>query len=604
MKISIRKRIIGFVLFCGIVVFASGFISLNGIRSLNEARGRVEKIEDLTNELVRREIDHLQWAQAAGEFMYTEDAVTVDAEKDFHRCALGRWYYGDGREEIENDHPELKPLLEKIEAPHERLHGSVEDIEKHLREGNRDRARQVYAEQAVAELRVVQGILHEIQQSLTEETGEIEGEAQKSVGRTRTTAIASMIVFVALIVAAGFLIWRSIDAPLKRTIQRLKDIAQGDGDLTKRLPMGKGSSGGRSGNNPGEAACWDTVGSNAAAQTTCPTITNGTVQSCNDCNVMQQAMRDEMDELAGWFNTFIGKISQIIKQISDNSLTLSNSSEELSSTSNQLESNAQQMSDRSTTVASATEQATTNVNSIASAAEEMSTTMNTIASSIEEMNASLNEVAKSCQKELGVARDADTKASTTRQQMEKLGTSSREIGKVVDTIRDIADQTNLLALNATIEAASAGEAGKGFAVVANEVKELAKQTGRATDEISKQIELIQKDAGDSVGAIGEIADVIAQVTEISQTIVSAVEQQAATVNEISGNVGGASNAAGEVARNVQESASGLGEVSANIQGINTAVGDTTGGITQIKESAQDLAKLSAQLKQIVGRFKV
>ncbi|MBD3346535.1 MAG: HAMP domain-containing protein [Chitinivibrionales bacterium] len=363
------------------------------------------------------------------------------------------------------------------------------------------------------------------------------------------TVIAAIVVVVLLNSVLGVQISNS----LGRMSGMLRDISEGEGDLTKRLESDSG---------------------------------------------------DEIGDMARYFNNFVNKLQGIITKIAGDAESVASSSSELSTTSVQIASHADEMNSQSTTVASAAEQATANVNGIASAAEEMSTSMSTVASSIEEMSASLNEVAKNCQKELAVARDANSRASATRQQMEKMDASSREIGKVVDTIKDIADQTNLLALNATIEAASAGDAGKGFAVVANEVKELAKQTAQATDEISRQIEQMQSDTEESVNAIEKIAEVIEQVTEISQTIVSAVEEQSATINEISGNVGGASNASSEIARNVQESASGLSEVSSNIQSINTASGETAQGMELIKESAQGLSQLAEQLNQVVNQFKV
>jgi methyl-accepting chemotaxis protein len=220
------------------------------------------------------------------------------------------------------------------------------------------------------------------------------------------------------------------------------------------------------------------------------------------------------------------------------------------------------------------------------------------------MSSSLNEVSKNCQKESQIASNANSQAKSTRDMMERLGVSSKEIGKVIEVINDIADQTNLLALNATIEAASAGEAGKGFAVVANEVKELAKQTAQATDQIGRQIEEMQNNTTSAVTAIEEITKVIEEINSISHTIVSAVEEQSATVNEIAKTVGGASQAATEIAKNVGESAKGLVEVSSNIQGVNKAATDTAGGVANIRQSAQDLSKLALGLQKIVGQFKV
>jgi len=314
--------------------------------------------------------------------------------------------------------------------------------------------------------------------------------------------------------------------------------------------------------------------------------------------------KDEVGQLANSLNKMGVNLKEKIKEIALSSTTLSSSSEELSAVSTQLAANAEEMTSQSNTVASATEQATANVNNISTSAEEMSSGVNTVATAIEEMSSSLNEVAKNCQKESQIATNANNKAKSTRDEMERLGISSKEIGKVIEVINDIADQTNLLALNATIEAASAGDAGKGFAVVANEVKELAKQTAQATDQISRQIEEMQNNTVSAVKAIEEITTIIEEINEISHTIVSAVEEQSATINEIAKNVGGASQAAGEIARNVGESAKGLSEVSSNIQGVSKAAGDTALGVQNIKQSSQELAKLAIGLQKIVGQFKV
>jgi methyl-accepting chemotaxis protein len=314
--------------------------------------------------------------------------------------------------------------------------------------------------------------------------------------------------------------------------------------------------------------------------------------------------KDEIGDLVGSLNEMASNLKEKIKEIQTSSSTLSAASEELSAVSTQIASNAEEVTAQSNTVASATEQATTNVNNISAAAEQMSSGVSTVATSIEEMSASLNEVAKNCQKESQIASTANNQAKSTRDLMERLGVSSKEIGKVIEVINDIADQTNLLALNATIEAASAGEAGKGFAVVANEVKELAKQTATATDQISRQIEEMQTSTGSAVTAIEEITKIIEEINSISHTIVSAVEEQSATVNEIAKAVSGASQAATEIAKNVGESAKGLSEVSSNIQGVNKAATDTASGVNNIKQSSQDLAKLAAGLQKIVGQFKL
>jgi methyl-accepting chemotaxis protein len=188
-----------------------------------------------------------------------------------------------------------------------------------------------------------------------------------------------------------------------------------------------------------------------------------------------------------------------------------------------------------------------------------------------------------------VATHAVRVADTTNATVAKLGESSAEIGKVIKVITSIAQQTNLLALNATIEAARAGEAGKGFAVVANEVKELAKATAKATEDIGQKIEAIQADTKGAVAAIREISGIINQINDIQCTIASAVEEQTATTNEIG--------------RNVSEAAKGSAEIARNITGVAQAAHGTTAGATDTQHAAAELGRMAAELRSLVERFR-
>ena len=372
----------------------------------------------------------------------------------------------------------------------------------------------------------------------------------------RSLISISLLLTVIAITIAVFLLLFVINKqflPLRNILLMLKDISEGEGDLTKRL---------------------------------------------------NTESNDETGELSAYFNKFVEKLQMIIGKITGNANTVASSAIGLSTVSAQIAANAEEMSKQTSSVASNTTLATANINTISSAAEEMSSSANTVASAIEEMSLSLNEVAQNCQKELRIATEANEHAKNSKEIMDKLGFAANSIGRVVEVIKDIADQTNLLALNATIEAAAAGEAGRGFSVVANEVKALALQTAKATHEIQKQIKEMQTNTESAVKAIESVSKVIGEVNLISQTIVSAVEQQSATINEISRSVSGVSTSAQEVSKNVTKSANGLSEISTTITDVNKAVTDTAEGIVQIKTSAEELSKLSEGLKGLLSQFKI
>ena len=263
---------------------------------------------------------------------------------------------------------------------------------------------------------------------------------------------------------------------------------------------------------------------------------------------------------------------RIESRVNEAAHNLSASAAQLTSLSQQLGANAEETSAQANVVSAASEEVSTNVQTVATGAEEMS--------------ASIREIAKNASEAARVALAAVKLAESTNQTVAKLGDSSADVGKVIKVITSIAQQTNLLALNATIEAARAGEAGKGFAVVANEVKELAKETAKATEDISQKIEAIQSDTRGAVQAIGQIADVIHQINDISNTIASAVEEQTATTNEIT--------------RNVTEAARGSAEIAHNITGVAQAAKSTTEGATDILQASGLLAKLAADLQALVA----
>ena len=274
----------------------------------------------------------------------------------------------------------------------------------------------------------------------------------------------------------------------------------------------------------------------------------------------QVAMREDM--------------KSVVSDVAKNAQSLSSSSEELTRVSQTMGATAEETSTQAGVVSAAAEQVNKNVQTVATAAEEMS--------------ASIREIAKNANDAARVATQAVKVAETTNTTVGKLGESSAEIGKVIKVITSIAQQTNLLALNATIEAARAGEAGKGFAVVANEVKELAKETAKATEDIGQKIDAIQADTRGAVTAIAQISAIINQINDIQSTIATAVEEQTATTNEIT--------------RNVTEAAKGSGEIAHNITGVARAAQETSAGASETQTAAQALSGMASELQRIVSRF--
>ncbi|WP_375760056.1 methyl-accepting chemotaxis protein [Corallococcus exercitus] len=261
----------------------------------------------------------------------------------------------------------------------------------------------------------------------------------------------------------------------------------------------------------------------------------------------------------------------IFQEVTQHSQTLAASSQELSSVSQQMVSNAQETAAQATQVSAGAEQVSRNVQSVASG--------------MEEVNANIREVARNASTAAKVASSAVKLADTTSSLVGKLGTSSQDIGKVIKVITSIAQQTNLLALNATIEAARAGEAGRGFAVVANEVKELARETARATEDIGQRIGTIQGDTEEVVNAILEIGATIGRINELQTSIASSVEEQTAT--------------AGEILRNVGEAAKGSQQISENMAAVAEAARSTTEGAGSTQRSAVELAHMAQSLQRLV-----
>jgi methyl-accepting chemotaxis protein len=363
-----------------------------------------------------------------------------------------------------------------------------------------------------------------------------------------------LISLGAVLVTCLIIFWASgtIVRPINSAVLGLKDIAQGEGDLTMRL-----------------------------------TITS----------------KDEVGELAHWFNVFIDKLQKIITQINDSTHSVSKSAGELSNISTSLSQNAQETSDRADNVATAAEEMSANLNSVAAAMEQSTTNISMVASAAEEMSATISEIADNAEQAHAISAKAVHQAAGTSKKMTELGVAAQAIGKVTETITEISEQTNLLALNATIEAARAGEAGKGFAVVANEIKELAKQTATATMDIKNQIDGIQGTTRSTLEEISQISIIIDEINAITTTISISVGEQSSATQEIANNIAQASMGISEVNENVNQSSSVSATITQDITGVNMASSEILHSSNSVQSSAGQLQGLANELLAIVNTFK-
>jgi methyl-accepting chemotaxis protein len=427
----------------------------------------------------------------------------------------------------------------------------LEDFAKNNEEG-RKKAIELTLGEASKQFELMREQLNVLTELNLEDAEKASKTATASYGRALTLLIGGLVVGVLLGIGLAVAIGLSITRPINAAVASLKDIAEGEGDLTRQLPA--------TGN-------------------------------------------DEVGELATWFNIFLGKLRGIIGEVAGNAVVVDDSSGKLLSIATTLAASAGTASNKADSVAVASQEMTGNMQRVAAAMEETTSNTAMMATAVEEMAATINEIAGNSEKARNISESAVKQASSASEKIADLGKAANAISAVTETITEISEQTNLLALNATIEAARAGEAGKGFAVVANEIKELAKQTAAATAEIKGKIDGVQGTTKETISEIESIAHIINTINEIIVTIATAIEEQSAATREISSSVSQASEGIGEVNQNIAQGSVVIEQISREIAEVNSSASEISGNSSSIEKNAEELRQLAAKLNAIIGRFK-
>ncbi len=316
------------------------------------------------------------------------------------------------------------------------------------------------------------------------------------------------------------------------------------------------------------------------------------------------ARRDELGELANTAQLMHANLRRLVGGIASGAHTIAGSATELTAVSRHTASSTATMSEKAQTLAAAAEEASANTMTIAFGMEQSSSSLSSVASATEQMSATVGDISANTAKARNISEQATGQAEAISGQMQKLGLAAQEIGQVTETITNISAQTNLLALNATIEAARAGTAGKGFAVVANEIKELAKQTAEATEDIKARIAGIQNSTGTAITNIRQITTVIKEVGTIVTSIAAAIEEQATVTRDVAGNIAQASAGVRDANERVSSTAHVSQSIAQEVAAVNAAVADIRHGGEQVQTSAAELSQLSEQLGAQVCQFRI
>ncbi|MFH1851623.1 MAG: methyl-accepting chemotaxis protein [Candidatus Neomarinimicrobiota bacterium] len=522
-----------------------------------------QRHQGLERQLQLRLIDHYKWATTVSEQLLANSAITV--QTDPQKCGFGQWLGSSDCKKIRAEWSEFDRLITELLPHHEAIHESVIDINQ---AANNTRKIQIFNTVTLPELGLVDNIFSRIieleiqNENAFEKAAEIvrtetepaltavlevfnvalsglQAEARQANRSMYTGIIVSLLVSVCLAMLINTLLIRATINPIEKLIVMIRDIAEGEGDLTRRLEINS---------------------------------------------------RDELGVLSKWFNVFVEKVHNIVKQVRESAAQVASASQEISASSEQLASGAEEQQSQTSEVA-------TSVEEMAATIMESSNNSNRALDSARQAAQDADQGGSVVQQTIAGMGRISTAVRTSAAKIEELGQHSEAIGKIVSVIDDIADQTNLLALNANIEAARAGEQGRGFAVVADEVRVLAERTTKATAEIAEMIKGIQSGTHNAVQAMNEGIEEVDQGVDLVGKAGQSLEQIIAVVNLVQ-------EAINQIAVSAEEQSAGAEEISANVEGISTVTKQSANSAQQVASAAEQLSRETETLNTLVNQFKI
>lgn len=553
----LHKLIIGFVMF---ILFMSS-VGLSGYLYLNRVYSDLRRISTVylpsVEYILQTGMDLQQLLVAERSMIFTNaksetfNKLVSDYKKNLED-SIERW----GKFKELQDMEDIRKLFLEYEQSRDEWLAMSQQVvtgrEEDSREGRR-LALDLSMGKAAAKFEHMQDYLDQMTNMIKSHTE----KAKEAAYKAYHSSVVVFLVFLGFGVCTGLLfsiiIGRSIVVPVRDAVEGLKDIANGKGDLTRKLKLNSS---------------------------------------------------DEIGELSLWFNTFIEQLREMIIKIASNSTSLNNSSEELAQLSNLILEGSNRVSEKSYSTAVAAKEMRSDINGVAVAMKETSQNVNMVASASNQIVATIEAIALNSAKAHRVTSEAVVQVSQTSRKINALGIAAVDIEKVTEVISEISEQTNLLALNATIEAARAGEAGKGFSVVANEIKELSRQTAEATLQIKGKISSIQIATTESVDEIGSIAKTIKDVNELVQSIASAADEQSSATREISKNVTNASYGIAESNSKTSHTSEVSEIIVSDISEVSRSANELSGSSEKVHQNAVELDKLAKTLNSLVRRFQI